>query len=126
MGRRYASAPGLNRSSNPAAGETYAGVRLSVAKIGVSRPNQAVWLAPTPDFRRSAFESRGSTWSIPRRTGDPERALANYLARDHLFTREVVEQATALHLPVVELDGSLAVGEATVLVARRLGLNEPG
>jgi hypothetical protein len=88
----------------------------------LSRPNRAVWLAPTPDFRRSAFDSRGTTWSIPRRTSNPERALANYLARDHLFTKEVVRQATTLRLPVIELDGSLDIDEATTLVAQHLGL----
>ena len=43
----------------------------------LSRPNQAVWLIPTPEFRRTALASRGSTWSIAGRTSDPETALAN-------------------------------------------------
>ncbi|HET8806260.1 MAG TPA: hypothetical protein VFM47_07310 [Gaiellales bacterium] len=39
----------------------------------LSRPRQAVWLLPTPEFRRTAFESRGSTWTIPAKTSDPQR-----------------------------------------------------
>jgi 2-phosphoglycerate kinase len=89
----------------------------------LSRTKQAVWLVPTPRFRRSAFDSRGTTWSIARHTSNPERALANCLARDHLFTDEVVKQATALRLPVIEFDGSLNVDEATTLVAQHLGLS---
>lgn len=89
----------------------------------LTRPYQAVWLVPTPEFRRLAFTRRGSTWSIPGRTSNPERALANLLARDHLFSEEVVRQATALNLPVITLDGSLNVRDATNLVARHLGLN---
>jgi hypothetical protein len=45
----------------------------------LSGPRQAVWLLPTPEFRRAAFESRGSTWTIPNKTSDPQRALANLL-----------------------------------------------
>jgi 2-phosphoglycerate kinase len=89
----------------------------------LTRPDQAVWLVPTPEFRRFAFDSRGTTWSIPRRTSNPERALANMLIRDHLFSEEVVRQATALNLPVIILDGSLDVDEARSLVAGYLGLS---
>src|SRR5436309_2588984 len=32
-------------------------------------PSHAVWLLPTPEFRRMAFDGRG--WEIPRRTSDP-------------------------------------------------------
>lgn len=31
-------------------------------------PCHAVWLLPTPDFRRAAFDNRGSLWDISRRT----------------------------------------------------------
>ena len=36
---------------------------------------RAVWLLPPPEFRRSAFTSRGSSWDIAHRTNDPARAL---------------------------------------------------
>ncbi len=39
----------------------------------LSRSNQAVWLVPTPEFRRAAFDSRGFTWTIPRKTSNPEQ-----------------------------------------------------
>jgi hypothetical protein len=88
----------------------------------LSRPQQAIWLAPTPAFRRAAFDSRGFTGEIPRQTSRPERALSNLLARDHLFTDEVVKDATALHLRVLEIDGTLSVEEGTRRVAQVLGL----
>src|SRR4051794_27095743 len=59
-------------------------------------PSHAVWLLPTPDFRRVAFDSRGSTWQIARKTGDPERALANLLERDRLFTERLAEEIRRL------------------------------
>ncbi|MEV4622381.1 hypothetical protein AB0J74_27155 [Asanoa sp. NPDC049573] len=46
----------------------------------------SVWLIPTPEFRWAALESRGGLWQIAGRTSDPDRALANLLERDRLFT----------------------------------------
>jgi hypothetical protein len=88
----------------------------------LSRPDRAVWLIPTPEFRRAAFESRGWTWEIPRKTSDPERALANLLARDGLFTDELLKEARALQLPVIEIDCDLSVDQVMMRVAESLGL----
>lgn len=89
----------------------------------LSGPRQAVWLIPTPEFRRAAFESRGSIWDIAGKTSDPERALANLLARDQLFTEHVRREATALNLPVVEVDLGLIVDELVNRVAGILELS---
>ncbi len=86
-------------------------------------PHQAVWLAPTPAFRRMAFDRRGFTWEIPTRTSHPERALSNLLIRDQLFTEEVASEASALRLPVIVVDGARGIGELTEQVARCLGLS---
>ena len=88
----------------------------------LSRPRQAVWLLPTPEFRRAAFESRGSTWTIPNKTGDPQRALANLLARDQLFTEQLRAQARAAQLQTVDVDGSVGVAESVARVREALGL----
>lgn len=90
----------------------------------LSLPHQAVWLIPTPEFRCVAFDSRGFTWHIPRQTSDPSRALTNLLARDQLFTDEVHNEAAALHLSTIEVDGSQSVDELSALVGKRLGLVE--
>lgn len=55
----------------------------------LSRVDQAVWLLPTPAWRRTTLSRRGSLWSIAGRTSDPESALANILARDALYTEGV-------------------------------------
>jgi hypothetical protein len=88
----------------------------------LSRPEQAVWLLPTPVFRRTALCRRGSLWSIAGRTSDPETALANLLARDALYTEEVKRQAAALQLPIIEVNGSASVDELATRVAQCLGL----
>jgi 2-phosphoglycerate kinase len=88
----------------------------------LARPDQAVWLVPTAEFRRAAFDARGFTWEIPRKTSDPERALANLLERDQLFTSQVAHEASALQLPVIEVDVDRSVDDLTSLVADALGL----
>ena len=85
-------------------------------------PRRAVWLLPTPEFRRAAFESRRSTWTIPNKTSDPQRALANLLARDQLFTQELRAQARAAQLLTIDVDGSLGVAESVARVGQALGL----
>lgn len=91
----------------------------------LSRPDQAVWLVPTPEFRRAAFNSRGSTWDIPRKTSDPERALANLLVRDGLFTDQILREAMALGLPVIRVDLDLSTAELVRRVAAALELPPP-
>lgn len=88
----------------------------------LSRTDQGVWLVPTPEFRRDAFEARGFTWEIPRKTSDPERALANLLARDALFTSQITTEATAMGLPVIAVDSDRSIDEMVRLVGQALGL----
>jgi 2-phosphoglycerate kinase len=82
---------------------------------------RAVWLIPTPEFRRAAFDSRGSLWSIAGRTSDPPRALRNLLDRDAMFTARLRAEATALDLPVVDVEVGMSVDELESLVAAALG-----
>jgi len=67
----------------------------------------AVWLLPTPEFRRAAFESRGSLWDIARKTSDPETALHNLLARDRMFTVRLHEETKRLGLPAIEVGATM-------------------
>ncbi|NUR73698.1 MAG: hypothetical protein HOU81_23025 [Hamadaea sp.] len=82
---------------------------------------RAVWLLPTPGFRRSALEQRGSLWSIASRTSDPPRALENLLARDAMFTERVRAEATGLGLRVIEVDGTATQNELVAEVASWFG-----
>jgi hypothetical protein len=86
----------------------------------LARRDQAVWLLPTPDFRRRAFETRGSTWTIAGKTSNPERALANLLERDRLFTERLRRELADLDLTKIEVDGSLTVDELVGQVAHDL------
>lgn len=69
----------------------------------LTTPGHAVWLLPTPGFRRAAFASRGSLREIAGRTSDPDKALHNLLERDRMFTDRLRQEARRLDLPVIEI-----------------------
>jgi hypothetical protein len=83
---------------------------------------QAVWLLPTPEFRTTAFESRGTMWDIPNSTSDPIGAQRALLKRDHLFAERLRGELSELGVPLVEVDGSLDEGQLTDRVGELLGL----
>jgi 2-phosphoglycerate kinase len=86
-------------------------------------PGHAVWLLPTPDFRRSVFEGRGgAAWSFLARTSDPERALRNLLERDRMFTDGLREETARLGLPAIEINTAITEDDLTGRVASMFGL----
>jgi adenylate kinase family enzyme len=85
-------------------------------------PDHAVWLLPTPGFRRAVFDSRGSTWERARRTSDPEKALRNLLERDRLFTARLHEEAKRLELRVVEVGTTMTEDDLAGRVTEAFGL----
>ncbi|SFP96429.1 Cytidylate kinase [Amycolatopsis arida] len=85
-------------------------------------PSHAVWLLPTPDFRRAALHSRGSTWDMARKTSDPERALHNLLERDRMFTGRLCAETRRLQLRVIEVDTTMTEDDLSERVTEALGL----
>lgn len=85
-------------------------------------PGHAVWLLPTPEFRRAALESRGSTWTIAGKTGDPERALRHLLERDRMFTERLYQEAKRLELHVIEVDTMMTEDDLAEQVTDAFGL----
>jgi 2-phosphoglycerate kinase len=85
-------------------------------------PGHAVWLLPTPEFRRAAFDSRGTLWEIARKTSDPEQALANLLERDRMFTERLYHEAKSLELRVIEVDPTMTEAELAKQVTEAFGL----
>ena len=73
----------------------------------LAQPGHAVWLLPTPRFRHAALRSRGTLWQIAGKTTEPDRALANMLERDRMFTERLRAEAVDLGLPALEIDITL-------------------
>jgi 2-phosphoglycerate kinase len=86
----------------------------------LAEPGHAVWLLPTPEFRRAAFDRRG--WEIPRKTSDPELAQRNLLERDRIFTDRLVDETKRLELPVIKIDTAMNEGELARQVTQAFGL----
>jgi 2-phosphoglycerate kinase len=84
----------------------------------------AVWLLPTPEFRRAVFDSPGGAAQsgFIARTSDPERALRNLLERDAMFTHRLYEEARRLGLDTIEVDPTMSVDELAGRVAEAFGL----
>ncbi|HEY1629507.1 MAG TPA: AAA family ATPase [Tepidisphaeraceae bacterium] len=83
----------------------------------------AVWLIPTPEFRRTVFDSRGMTQSgFIAKTSDPGRAQRNLLERDTMFTRGLHEEAKRLGLKTIEVDTTMTVDDLAGRVAEAFGL----
>jgi hypothetical protein len=85
-------------------------------------PGHAVWLLPTPEFRRAAFASRGSLWRIAGQTSDPQRALSNLLERDQLFTGLLRQETKRLGLPAIEVGVMTTEADLTERVTEVFGL----
>jgi 2-phosphoglycerate kinase len=98
------------------------GFRLlpSLVKPLLAEPAQAVWLVPTPEFRRAAFDRRG--WTIPHRTSNPELAQHNLLKRDRMFTDRLIDDTKRLELPIIEVDRAINEDELTRHVTQAFGL----
>jgi len=88
----------------------------------LAEPGHAVWLLPTPEFRRAAFARRGSLREIADKTSDPDRALGNLLERDRLFTRLLCEETKRLELPAIEIGTAMTEDDLTERVTDIFGL----
>lgn len=88
----------------------------------LSAAHHAAWLAPTPPFRRQAFLGRDPADAFWSATTDPDRALANLLRRDRIFTDAVAAEATDAGLAVLRVDGTHTPEELAADLAGRFGL----
>jgi 2-phosphoglycerate kinase len=89
----------------------------------LAAPGHAVWLLPTPDFRRAAFDRRGSTWKIAGRTSDPAKALHNLLERDRMFTDRLRAETGRLGLTAIEVDVTMTEDDLVRRVREAFGLS---
>ena len=76
----------------------------------LAAPGHAVWLLPTPAFRRAAFEGRGSWWTD------------NLLERDRMFTERLREETAQFALSAIEVETSMAEDDLVERVARAFAL----
>lgn len=84
--------------------------------------SRAVWLLPSPEFRRRALLERGTTLPMLSTTSDPSKAFENLLERDHLFTQLVAKEAASLALQAIAIEVQDEPDDVAERVRRALGL----
>ena len=91
----------------------------------LDEPWHAVWLIPTPEFRRAAFAGRAPEQQFWLRTSDPAGALQRLLDRDRMFTEVIERQAVERGLRVIHVDGGRSPSELAADVAGWFRLAPP-
>ncbi|MFF8770606.1 hypothetical protein [Kitasatospora sp. NPDC015120] len=89
------------------------------------RPGQALFLLPTPAFRKAALTARYADPARARATWgeeDPRTALAKRLARDDLWDDEVRRQAPLHAAAALTVDGTTPAAGLAELLATRFAL----
>jgi hypothetical protein len=84
----------------------------------ISDPHQAIWLAPTEDFKRASHTRRDKGAYRARILDDPETAQRNNIARDLLIAEHYRQAIRELGLPLIEVDGTRSAEEVAAEVAR--------
>ena len=89
----------------------------------LSVPGRAVWLLPTPEFRKAAIDRRGgSAGGFFAKTSDPEKALQNLMERDRMFTDHLRNQTEHFELPGIEVDTTMTEQDSINRVTQIFGL----
>ncbi|MFF1839048.1 hypothetical protein ACFVXE_33445 [Streptomyces sp. NPDC058231] len=89
----------------------------------LAEPDHAVWLLPTPEFRRAAILGREAPGEgFIRRTRDPEKAGRNLAERDGMFTDRIREETERLGLRTVEVGTTMTEDDLAERVTGTFGL----
>lgn len=93
------------------------GLRPDLVAPQLESPERAIFLVPSESFRKSQLDAleRARRLTIPG-LREPARAQHNRVERDRLLAADVVARATALALPVLEVNGT----ENEIAVAGRV------
>jgi len=90
----------------------------------LSDPRHAVWLIPTPEFRRAAFATREHAEAFWLRTTDPASALAKLLQRDEIFADDVAAAVERNQGEMRVVDGTATIDDIAEELAERFGLTQ--
>jgi len=83
----------------------------------LGRRTRAIWVVPTIDFQRAHYSERDWARSIAAQCSNPEVAFHNWMERDIRFAKWIEAEASALHLPLLKVDGDRTIKENAEAVA---------
>jgi hypothetical protein len=96
-----------------------------VAAFLPSRSN-AIWVVPTEEFQKQYYSRREWAKAIVQQCDEPQAAFENWMERDVRFARWVVEEARALNLELLQVDGRRTIEENATVIATHYGFSPEG
>jgi hypothetical protein len=88
----------------------------------LASPADALWLVPTRTFQAHHYAQRPWIGGVLRECADPAAALERWMERDARFAAWLEDEARALGLACIAVDGSRSVEELAGVVAGWFGL----
>jgi len=95
-----------------------------IADLGVYS-RRVLYLVPTKEFQVQHYCKRSWIKHILNACDDPEIAFANWMERDHLFGKEILQQAAGYGFKTILVDGGISIDAQFKQVAKDLGLSKP-
>lgn len=77
----------------------------------ILKPNQAIWIVPTPEFQVSHYSKRGWIHDVLNQYDNPEIAFSNWMNRDIGFAQKISENAEQLGFMTIYVDGSKSIDQ---------------
>jgi 2-phosphoglycerate kinase len=86
--------------------------------------SRATWVIPTESFQREHYTLEKRPWvqDILQHCQNPTQAFANWMDRDVGFAKRIAQQAQALDLEVLTVDGKRTIEQNAGIVAQFFGL----
>lgn len=75
----------------------------------LERPNQAIWLFPTPEFQISHYAQRPWISEVLAQTEDPQKAFQNWMAKEIGFAKKTEEDTRLQGFQFIKVDGSASL-----------------
>jgi hypothetical protein len=85
-------------------------------------PKRVLYLVPTKEFQIHHYKQRGFIHHILKDCADPEKAFENWMMRDHLFGKEIQQQAEAYGFGSILVDGKRGIKSQFKIVMEYYGL----
>lgn len=85
---------------------------------------QAIWLVPRPAFQLQHYAAREWIQGILDQCREPEKAFANWMARDIGFAETVAADAERQGLKVIWVDDNCSLQANTAAVAAHFGIDD--
>lgn len=75
------------------------------------KPNQAIWVVPTPEFQLKHYAKREWIHDVLKNYPDPEHAFSNWMKRVIGFAEKILKSTGKLQLNSILVDGASSINQ---------------